>query len=67
MADYAVHETKTIVSRDHSDHTFSGIMFSIVVKEELPVDFLEIEAVAVRGQLGPLTVFVKAGAGSWTT
>lgn len=61
VADYAVHETKTIVSRDHSDHTFSGIMFSIVVKEELPVDFLEIEAVAVRGQLGPLTVWVKAG------
>lgn len=60
-ADYAIHETNTIVSRDYEDHTFCGIMFSVSIKDDLPMDFLEIECLAVRGHLGPLTVWVTEG------
>ena len=40
------------------DHTFCGVMFTIECKSELPVEFLEIRSLSVRGQLGPITVWV---------
>jgi hypothetical protein len=39
--------------------SFSGIMFPIKCKNLLPVDHLVINSVAVRGRLGPLTVWVS--------
>jgi hypothetical protein len=46
---------------------FSGIMFPIKAKKDLPVHQLIINSVAVRGQLGPMTVWVSnrdAGTGA---
>lgn len=34
---------------DNEDHTFSGVMFTIEVKTELPVDFIQITEISVRG------------------
>ena len=60
-ADYEVHEHWHVDTKDNEDHTFSGIIFSVVIKERLPVDFVEIETLSVRGSLGPLTVWASAG------
>lgn len=40
-------------------HIFSGIMFPVKAKAILPVEQLVIHSVAVRGQLGGLTVWVS--------
>jgi hypothetical protein len=37
----------------------SGILFPIKAKDELPVEHIVIRSVAVRGQLGPLSVWVS--------
>ena len=47
--------------RDHKDHSFSGIVFDIVAKKSLPLEYLEISSVKVRGELGPLTVYAIRG------
>lgn len=36
----------------------SGVMFPIKCKDDLPVDHILIKSISVRGQLGPLTVWV---------
>jgi len=59
VADELVHEQFTCDTRDHEDHTFCGMMFDVACESELPVEYVEIQSVSVRGDLGPLTV--------WTT
>ncbi|CAJ1330899.1 unnamed protein product [Effrenium voratum] len=63
VANHTLHETFTADTRDHEDHTFCGVMFDVQCKgpEEggVPVECLVITCLAVRGDLGPLTV--------WTT
>lgn len=54
-----IHERCTFDTRDHEDHTFCGIMFRLECQQILPVKFVEIQQIWVRGELGPLTV--------WTT
>jgi len=58
VANYVVHEHITADTRDHEDHTFCGVMFDVHCKDVLPVAFIEITSVAVRGDLGPMTVWV---------
>lgn len=36
----------------------SGVMFPLEIKEDLPVEKVEIQSLAVRGRLGPITVWV---------
>jgi hypothetical protein len=60
-ASYDVHESYTVETQDHQDHTFAGVMFDVQVRNELPVDFIEIETIWVRGALGPLTVWSSPG------
>jgi len=63
VANHIAHESFTVDTRDHEDHTFCGIMFDVRcrAREEggAPLEFMEINAISVRGLLGPLTV--------WTT
>jgi len=65
VANHTVHESFTADTRDHEDHTFSGMMFDVQCKgpEEggVPVECLVISTVAVRGDLGPLTVWTTKG------
>mmetsp|Transcript_64824 Transcript_64824/g.97685 ORF Transcript_64824/g.97685 Transcript_64824/m.97685 type:complete len:438 (-) Transcript_64824:46-1359(-) len=58
-ATYEVHEKVTVDTSDNEDHTFCGIMFPVKCKDLLPLDHLIIKSVAVRGMLGPLTVWVN--------
>lgn len=62
-ATYAVHENVTVDTSDNEDHTFCGIMFPVRCKDLLPLDHVVIKSVAVRGALGPLTVWVSNGDG----
>mmetsp|Transcript_30628 Transcript_30628/g.42777 ORF Transcript_30628/g.42777 Transcript_30628/m.42777 type:complete len:290 (-) Transcript_30628:144-1013(-) len=57
-ADYTVPGEYVADTRDYEDHTFSGIMFNIVAKKHLPVKYVEIMAIWVRGQLGRMQVFI---------
>lgn len=59
IANHIVHERVTVETADHEDHTFCGVMFDVRCIDSLPIEFLEISSVAVRGSLGPMTV--------WTT
>merc|ERR1711976_165120 len=64
VANHVLNESFTVDTRDHEDHTFCGIMFDVRCRGcggegGAPLEFLEIDAVSVRGLLGPLTV--------WTT
>ena len=34
---------------DNEDHTFNGVMFTVECKTDLPVDFIQITSLAVRG------------------
>ena len=52
-----VHESFTVDTRDHEDHTFCGIMFNCECQTDLPAEYVEITSVAVRGALGPMTVW----------
>ena len=57
VADRIVHEQFTCDTRDHEDHTFCGIMFDVRCECSLPLEYLEITSLSVRGDLGPLTVW----------
>mmetsp|Transcript_2803 Transcript_2803/g.5320 ORF Transcript_2803/g.5320 Transcript_2803/m.5320 type:complete len:477 (+) Transcript_2803:38-1468(+) len=63
VANHVVHESFSVDMRDHEDHTFCGIMFDLRCRDSVeggaPIEFIQINAVSVRGYLGPLTV--------WTT
>jgi len=59
QATYAVHECIKVDTSDNEDHTFCGIIFPIKAKRVLPIQHIVIRSVAVRGQLGPMTVWVS--------
>jgi len=58
ISDYVINENVEVDTQDHEDHTFSGVMFTIKVKDDLPVDFIQVSALSIRGGLGPITVWV---------
>ena len=37
QADYLVHDSYTVETEDHEDHTFNGVMFDVEVLERRPV------------------------------
>ena len=47
----------TVDTTDREDHTFSGIFFDVTANERLPLKYVEIYSLSVRGDLGPLTVW----------
>lgn len=57
-ANYVIHDRIEAETTDREDHSFCGIMFPVKCKETLPIDHVIINSVAVRGALGPLTVWV---------
>lgn len=65
VANHTIHESFTADTRDHEDHTFCGVMFDIQCKGQedgaVPVEFMLITCLAVRGDLGPMTVWTTPG------
>ncbi|KAL7559941.1 hypothetical protein ACA910_008263 [Epithemia clementina (nom. ined.)] len=58
-ANYEVHENVVVDTQDHEDHTFCGILFPIKIKDDLPISKIILRSVAVRGRLGPMTVWIS--------
>eukprot|EP00667_Euglena_gracilis_P004950 EG_transcript_4983 len=58
---YLSHEFYTADVRDHQDHTFCGIMFDVRCQSVRPVEYVEVQSLWVRGDLGPVKVFVVPG------
>jgi hypothetical protein len=58
FATYVINEKVTIDTTDREDHTFCGIAFPIQCKAILPVEHIIISSISVRGDLGPVTVWV---------
>ena len=48
-SDYVINEYVEVDTEDHEDHTFCGVMFTIEAKSDLPVDFIQISSLSVRG------------------
>lgn len=62
-ANYTTTESYSCVTPDHEDHTFCGITFDLFCRPNLlPVDYLHIESVAVRGTLGKMKIFTVRSA-----
>lgn len=65
VANHIIHESFTVDTRDHEDHTFCGIMFDVQCKGAaeggVPLEFLQIDVISVRGDLGPITVWTTQG------
>lgn len=57
VANHIVQERVTVDTQDHEDHTFCGVVFDVKCTESLPIQFVEITSLAVRGSLGPMTVW----------
>ena len=60
-ADYLVHDSYTVETEDHEDHTFNGVMFDVAVKFERPVSCVIVDSVYVRGGLGLMSVWYASG------
>eukprot|EP00041_Stephanoeca_diplocostata_P033025 m.1079112 g.1079112 ORF g.1079112 m.1079112 type:complete len:365 (+) comp24254_c0_seq43:240-1334(+) len=53
-----VHEHTSVDTQDNDDHSFNGIMFNIKCGTELPLKFIRIDSLWVRGGLGPMRIFM---------
>ncbi|GAB5369067.1 hypothetical protein AAMO2058_001373500 [Amorphochlora amoebiformis] len=56
-ATYSTKGSYTVDTRDHEDHTFSGIMFDIRARTSMPISYVEIHSLWVRGMLGEIRVY----------
>ena len=57
-ATYLINTTLSVTTKDHEDHHFAGILFPLICKSTLPIQRLVITSLSVRGDLGPITVWV---------
>jgi hypothetical protein len=57
VEEHLVHESFIVDTRDHEDHTFCGVMFDAECCTRHPAEYIEISAIWVRGQLGPMTIW----------
>jgi|AntAceMinimDraft_1070359.scaffolds.fasta_scaffold38277_1 hypothetical protein len=61
LAEALEYQSFTADTQDREDHTFSGIFFDVSASEQLPLKYIEIHSLWVRGELGPLTVWSTPG------
>ena len=61
QADYLVHDSYTVETEDHEDHTFNGVMFDVEVLDRRPVQALVVDSIHVRGGLGQMSVWCVEG------
>ena len=60
-ADYLVHDSYTVETEDHEDHTFNGVMFDVQILDKRPVQALVVDSIHVRGGLGQMSVWCVDG------
>lgn len=65
VANHLIHESFTVDTRDHDDHRFCGVMFDIGCRtlkdSSVPFEFLQVDSMSIRGDLGPITVWTTPG------
>jgi hypothetical protein len=61
QATHIVNESFKVETEDNEDHTFSGVMFTVKCMDALPLKYIVVDSVWVRGGLGPLTVWSMPG------
>ena len=60
-ADYIQSGEFTLQTRDDNDHTFHGIVFNVELTGGVPIEWLEVSGVSVRGALGEVKVLTADG------
>ena len=55
-AEEIVHQNVTVDTHDRQDHSYAGVMFNVQCKPAA-LQYLEVSALWVRGDLGPITVW----------
>ena len=55
-----VHQEVTVETHDSQDHSYAGVMFNVECKPAA-LQYLELSALWVRGDLGPITVWATPG------
>lgn len=61
VANYIVQSNYNVDTRDYMDHTFSGVMFDVQAKAQVPLEWIELQEVWVRGALGPMSIWMSPG------
>ena len=64
VGNYETHvaaESLAATTADHQDHTFNGMFFDVVCKSDIPAQYIEVTAISVRGELGPMTIWSTEG------
>jgi hypothetical protein len=59
LEEHLEYQSFTADTEDHEDHTFCGIFFDLACSEKLPLKYVEVSSLWVRGDLGPLTVWTN--------
>jgi hypothetical protein len=59
-SDEIVHQEWTVDTQDSQDHSYAGVMFDVMCKPAA-MHYLEVSALWVRGDLGPMTVWATPG------
>eukprot|EP00040_Diaphanoeca_grandis_P005257 m.32052 g.32052 ORF g.32052 m.32052 type:complete len:405 (-) comp16571_c0_seq1:258-1472(-) len=53
-----VHETQNFDTQDRQDHSFNGVFFNVRCGTELPIVYTTLDSLWIRGELGPMKVFI---------
>jgi hypothetical protein len=61
LADYVTDLSYQVETEDRQDHTFFGMMFDLEAKSEVPIEHVVLSEIAVRGDLGHVTVWWTPG------
>ena len=59
LAEFIDYQSFTQDTQDREDHSFCGVFFDLSPSDELPLSYVEVTSIWVRGDLGPCTI--------WTT
>jgi hypothetical protein len=59
LAEFIDYQSFTQDTQDREDHSFCGVYFDLSPSDELPLSYVEVTSLWVRGDLGPCTI--------WTT
>jgi len=57
VSDHLVVASLKADTKDHEDHTFSGIFFDVEARTLLPTKFVEIQSISIRGDLGTVSIY----------
>jgi hypothetical protein len=45
------------ITQNRADHAFNGILFKVEIKPDIAVEFVEIQSLSIRGELGRISIY----------